>query len=61
MEVFIFFEFSKEGVISYYVMKLCSQFNVSGSKNSFYSFAKNSENMMCIGVADNMPTLYNEI
>ena len=56
-----FFEFSKERVIFYYVQKLCSQFNVSGSKKSFYSFAKNSENMMCMGAADDMPTLYNEI
>ena len=45
-----------------YVIKLCSQlqFNVSGSKKSFYSFAKNSE-YMCEWVADDMSTLYNEI
>ena len=61
MEVFIFFEFSKERVIFYYVIKLCSQFNVSGSKKSFYYFAKNSENMMGMGVADDMPMIYNEI
>ena len=42
-------------------IKLCSQANISGSKKSINYFAKNSENMMCMGVADDMPTLDNEI
>ena len=61
MEGFIFFEFSKERVIFSYVIKLCSQLNVSDYKKSFYSLTKNSKNMMCIGVADDMPTLHNDI
>ena len=61
MEVFVFFEFSKERVIFYYVIKLCSQVNVSDSKKSFYFFAKISQNMMCMGVADDVRTFYNEI
>ena len=46
MEVFIFFEFSDERMI--FITKMCSQFNVSvSSLKSFYSFAKNNENMIC--------------
>ena len=52
MEVSLFLEFSKD--------RLCHKI-VSGSKNFFYCFAKSSENMMFIRVADDMPTLYNEI
>ena len=61
MEVrFIFFEFSDERII--FILS-CSQINVSvNSMKSFFSFAKNNENMMCIlGIADDMPTFYCEI
>ena len=46
MEVFIVFEFSDKRI---FVIKMCSQFNVSvSSMNLFFSFAKNNENVMCI-------------
>ena len=47
MEVFIFFKFSDERI--FIVSKMCSQINVSiSSMKSFFSFAKNNKNMMCI-------------
>ena len=41
-----FFFFSLKRAMFYYVIKLCSQFNFSGSKKTFNSFAKNREDVI---------------
>ena len=47
MEALIFFFFlSLKRAMFYYVIKLCSQFNFSGSKKTFNSFAKNREDVI---------------